>query len=128
MHDIWVLALVAAFGQDHVGVVDEPLVYYRQHGDNEMGAVAAESKVQKVMRNIKPVCSGEFAERKRAYIRQTRDLANQLSLVNDVLEDVRCFLREFADIGNRSKLARVRFYWRHNISKNHGTLWMYLWV
>lgn len=127
MHDIWVLALAAAFGQDHIGVVDEPLIFYRQHGDNEMGAVA-ESKLQKVIRNIRLICSGEFAEQKRAYIRQARDLAGQLALVDGLPEDVRCFLREFAEIGSKGKLARVRFYRKYHISKNHGTLWMYLWV
>lgn len=128
MHDIWVLSLAAAFGQNHIGVLDEPLVYYRQHGENEMGAVEAESKLQKVMRNIKLICSGEFAEQKRAYIRQARDLAGQLSLVDGLPEEGCDFLREFAEIGSKGKLARVRFYRKHNITKNHGTLWMYLWV
>lgn len=127
MHDAWVLALAAAFGKEHVGVVDEPLVYYRQHGENEMGAVS-ESKAQKVMRNIRLVCSGDFAKQKHAYIQQARDLAGQLALVDGVPDDVRCFLKAFADIGSAGKLARVRFYRKHNITKNHGTLWMYLWV
>lgn len=128
MHDAWVLALAATFGKNYIGLVDEPLVYYRQHGDNEMGAVEAESKLQKVMRNIKLICSGEFAKQKRAYIQQARDLAGQLSLVDGLSEEGCDFLREFAEIGSKGKLARVRFYRKHNITKNHGTLWMYLWV
>lgn len=128
MHDIWVLALAAAFGQNHIGVVDEPLVYYRQHGENEMGAVEAESKLQKVMRNIKLICSGEFAEQKRAYIRQARDLAGQLALVDGVPDEISTFLEEFAAIGKKCKWKRIQFYRKHDITKNHGTLWMYLWV
>lgn len=128
MHDAWVLALAAAFGKEHVGVVDEPLVYYRQHGENEMGAVEAESKMQKVMRNVSLFFTGQFAKQKRAYIQQARDLAGQLALVDGLPEDVRSFLREFAEIGSKGKLARVHFYRKHNITKNHGTLWMYLWV
>ncbi|MDD6194992.1 MAG: glycosyltransferase family 2 protein [Lachnospiraceae bacterium] len=127
MHDIWVLALAAAFGQDHVGVVDEPLVYYRQHGDNEMGAVA-ESRLQKVIRNIRLIFSGAVFEKKRVYIQQARDLAGQLALVDGLPEEMHDFLKEFADIGSRGKLARVRFYRKHHITKNHGTLWLYLWV
>lgn len=128
MHDIWVLALAAAFGQNHIGVVDEPLVYYRQHGENEMGAVEAESKIQKVMRNVRLFFTGQFAKQKRAYIQQARDLAGQLSLVDVLPEEVRDFLSEFAEIGSKGKLARIRFYRKHNITKNQGTLWMYLWV
>lgn len=128
MHDIWVLSLAAAFGQNHIGVLDEPLVYYRQHGENEMGAVAAESKLQKVMRNVRLFFTGQFAKQKRAYIQQARDLAGQLALVDGVPEEVRTFLDEFAAIGKKSKWKRIQFYRKHDITKNHGTLWMYLWV
>lgn len=38
MHDVWILALAAAYGTEHVGVVDEACAYYRQHANNEMGA------------------------------------------------------------------------------------------
>lgn len=128
MHDIWVLSLAAAFGQNHIGVLDEPLVYYRQHGENEMGAVEAESKIQKVMRNVRLFFTGQFAKLKRAYIQQARDLAGQLALVDGVPEEVRTFLDEFAAIGKKSKWKRIQFYRKHDITKNHGTLWMYLWV
>lgn len=128
MHDIWVLALAAAFGQNHIGVLDEPLVYYRQHGENEMGAVEAESKIQKVMRNVRLFFTGQFAKQKRAYIQQARDLAGQLALVDGVPGEISTFLEEFAAIGKKSKWKRIQFYRKHDITKNHGTLWMYLWV
>lgn len=128
MHDIWVLSLAAAFGQNHIGVLDEPLVYYRQHGENEMGAVAAESKLQKVMRNAGLFFTGQFAKQKRAYIQQARDLAGQLALVDGVPDEISTILEEFAAIGKKSKWKRIQFYRKHDITKNHGTLWMYLWV
>lgn len=38
MHDSWIALVAAAFGR--IGFVDEPLVLYRQHGGNAVGAVA----------------------------------------------------------------------------------------
>lgn len=127
MHDIWVLALAAAFGKGHIGVVDEPLVYYRQHGENEMGAVA-ESKGQKLLRNITQLCTGELRENKRAYIKQARDLAAQLSYVEGLPKEQVSFLKKFSRIACRGKWQRIQFYRMHDISKNHGTMWMYLWI
>jgi len=36
MHDWWLALCAAVFG--HIGYIDEPLVKYRQHGNNEVGA------------------------------------------------------------------------------------------
>ena len=39
MHDWWLGLIAAAFGR--IGVIEQPLMYYRQHGDNAVGAYAA---------------------------------------------------------------------------------------
>lgn len=127
MHDIWVLALAAAFGQGHVGVVDAPLSYYRQHNNNEMGAVA-ESGVQKLFRNLRELCNGQMRKRKKEFVQKARDLAGQLALVDGISEASRLFLSEFAGIGEKNKFRRIHFYRQHDISRLHGSLWMYLWV
>lgn len=36
MHDAWLVLVAAAFG--HIGFADEPLYFYRQHGENVLGA------------------------------------------------------------------------------------------
>lgn len=127
MHDIWVLALAATFGKSHVEVVDEPLVYYRQHETNEMGAVA-KTKAQKLWKNVMQLCTGEIWKKKREYINLARDLADQLSKVTGLPQEQIAFLEEFSRISQKSKWQRIQFYRMHNIKKNHGTLWMYLWV
>ena len=43
MHDWWIACAVVASG-GVVGVVDKPLVYYRQHTDNVLGALAKKEK------------------------------------------------------------------------------------
>lgn len=37
MHDWWIALAAAAFG--HIGYIKEPLILYRQHGDNQLGAI-----------------------------------------------------------------------------------------
>ena len=69
MHDVWILALAAAYGTEHVGVVDEACAYYRQHANNEMGA-RTESKADKIKRNLIDLCSGHFMQQKRAFLQK----------------------------------------------------------
>ena len=42
MHDAWLVLVAAAFG--HIGFVDEPLYFYRQHGENVIGATDCGSR------------------------------------------------------------------------------------
>ena len=42
MHDAWMILVASAFG--HVGWVDEPLYFYRQHGKNVLGETAVSAK------------------------------------------------------------------------------------
>ena len=42
MHDAWLILVAAEFG--HVGFVDEPLYFYRQHGENVLGATDCGSR------------------------------------------------------------------------------------
>lgn len=127
MHDIWLLALAATYGREHVCAIEEPLVYYRQHDGNEMGAVA-ENIMQKIARNLRNIFDGEVFRRKHRFICRARELAEQLSMVDEVPPKQKEFLREFSKIGSKRKLKRIHFYKKHDISRLHGTKWMYIWV
>ena len=127
MHDVWVLAVAAACGEGSIAVIDEPLVYYRQHGNNEMGA-SSESVCGKIKRNAAELLSGKMLEEKRGFIRAARDLAGQVCLVEGIPEETKDMLEEFSGIGEKGKLARIRFYRRHDLTRKAGTFWMYLWV
>jgi glycosyltransferase involved in cell wall biosynthesis len=52
VHDWWVAQTAAAFGS--VGCVNEPLVFYRQHGDNQIGARSYKGVGQfvKILKNL----------------------------------------------------------------------------
>ena len=51
--------LASSLWEQCIRVLDEPLVYYRQHGDNEMGAFS-ESFWKKDKRNARDVLSGNI--------------------------------------------------------------------
>ena len=127
MHDVWVLALAAAYGEQCVRVLDEPLAYYRQHGDNEMGAFS-ESFWEKIKRNARDVLSGNMAREKREFVQKARILAGELCLVDGILEENRKILQAFSEIGEKRKWERIEFYRKYDFSRNRGTVWMYLWV
>ncbi len=127
MHDHWLMALAAAFGSNHITHINQPLVYYRQHGGNVMGAVA-ESNVQKLWRNIAAMFNGTNAAKKRAFIQEARDLAAEMCLVEPLPPQARQFLENLADIENKGKFARIKFYRNHKIDRAKGTFWMYLWI
>lgn len=50
MHDWWIALVAAGLGQ--IVYVDQPLIQYRQHGDNSMGAPIRQSALSKRLRGI----------------------------------------------------------------------------
>lgn len=127
MHDQWVLVLGALFGT--VAAVDEPLVYYRQHGDNAMGA-EEEQAVQKASRNVKEISEGEIREEKAGFIQKARMLAAEILSVDGIPEEERKVLQNFVELEQHGKLYRILFYARHHFDRKGllRTLWMWLWV
>lgn len=64
MHDQFIAALAAAFGK--IDFINKPLVYYRQHENNEMGADSETGK-ERSIRNIEDAVQGNFFEKKKAF-------------------------------------------------------------
>ena len=120
MHDAYLLALAAIFGQ--VSFIDRPLVYYRQTGHNTMGA-STETTADKVARN-----AAEGSAGKQEFINEARRFAGELARIEDLPGDTGRILQEFANIGSRGKLHRIYFYLKHNFTRAHHTWWMLLWV
>ena len=125
MHDVWMLAAAAVCG--YIYYVDEPTVYYRQHGENEMGA-SIETRNQRILRNIKDLLDGTFGANKKAYYQHAIYLARELLHVQEVPKEMREELEMFAGIESMSKWKRIRFYQKHDISRNRHNLWTLLWV
>jgi glycosyltransferase involved in cell wall biosynthesis len=115
MHDWWAALAAAYFGK--VGVVDEPLILYRQHGDNSVGA--------------KNVNSSAYALN---LLKHSGSLKNSLKLTED---QAACFLETFgiqdeaaeafAHLEEYPKWKRVQILqkyhlWKSGIKRNIGLL------
>ncbi len=125
MHDHWLMCVAAATGK--IYVIDEPLIFYRQHESNVMGA-DTESKVGKVLRNAKDIVTGEFARNKRKFHDTEINLARQLMYVPGVDIKTRKFLVDLINIRDRSKYKRIKFYRDNGLDRNENSIWMRLWV
>lgn len=125
MHDQWIMCVAAATGI--VEPIDEPLIYYRQHASNVMGA-EAESGKDKVIRNAKDIITGEFARNKRRFHLKEVKLAKQLMYVSGISTDTRQFLMGLILVNNKGKLERMSFYKRNGMDREKHSLWMRLWV
>ncbi len=125
MHDALILELAAIKGI--LDVIDEPLVYYRQTGHNQMGAIT-ESLSDKVSRNRLDAAASTFLEKKRVFINEARAFAAELIKIPNLPQDKKLLLNDFVHIDEKGKLARMRFYRQNNFTRAHHNLWMRLWV
>lgn len=141
MHDHFLMALAAMTGE--VRYLDEPLILYRQTGENEVGA-EKKTILGKIARNLNDIFSGRVKKEKEAFHQEAYNLAKALLLVTEknsavdqknvglddqnVVQANRGMLSDFLKTQNQSKLKRISFYKKHNINKNSGNLWYYLWL
>lgn len=132
MHDAYLLVLADIYGE--TAFIDEPLVFYRQTGCNEMGA-KHENGYQKICRNLKDIFSGRVKTEKRRFIDEARLFARelvraseQINISNKTVNSKIEVLDEFTRIGDFPKPQRIYFYLKNNFNRAHGTLWMLMWI
>lgn len=128
MHDHFLMTLAAMTGE--VKYVDEPLILYRQTGENEVGA-EKKTIFGKIARNLNDIFSGRVKKEKEAFHQEAYDLAKALlQVTDDGREDGTniAWLKDFLATQSQSKIKRISFYKKHNIDKNSGNLWYYLWL
>ncbi len=125
MHDAWVLFAASLLG--NIDVIDEPLVYYRQHGNNEMGA-QKESLTAKAERNIEGLLSGDLAAKKKAYYDNAKNLARAGLLLNDLPEEKKKVLEGFIGLSDMNRAARISFLKSNGFRRKKRSLWIWLWA
>ncbi len=106
MHDWWCALIAAFFGK--IGFVDIPLVLYRQHEKNTLGA--------KNIRNFSYICSrlrsqGEIRASLLATQKQTACFIRTFSVDDNIL----C---SYSKLYEKNKVQRLLFYFKNQISKS----------
>ncbi len=128
MHDHWTMVCGAAAGQ--VIYLPECLMLYRQHAENEVGAVHT-GIGEKIKRNLLAIFTKSGRAKKQEWFEQAYMLANELLALDDesiFQREVYDFLREFAVIKALPRAKRLAFYKENNIDKTSGNFWMKMWI
>lgn len=125
MHDVWVLMTASVLGR--VAVIDEPLVHYRQHGDNEMGA-RTETGGEKIKRNVGGLFGGDLSEKKKAYYDNAKALAAAALMLPGIGEDKKKVLEGFVHLSDMKKPARIMFLKNNGFRRKKHSLWIWLWA
>ena len=125
MHDLWIAAVTFIYG--NLLYIEEPLVLYRQHSSNVMGA-RKRSKwdiVRKLLHyRIKP----GFFKAKRAEFTSPRSRAVLLSKYPDLPDLYRSIIVSFAGIGSKNYFQRIHFYITRGFVHRKNLLITFLWV
>lgn len=125
MHDVWCLLIAAVFGR--VCTVDEPLSLYRQHENNEMGAVQ-ESLGEKIKRNSADALEGDFSSQKEDFRQQKFALAGEILKLKDVPPNIKETLERFVHPKEQSRLARMFFLRKNDFNRRDHSIWLWFWL
>lgn len=111
MHDWWLALAACCFG--HIVLVKQPLMYYRQHGDNQVGAYNAGSIVQSARR---------FSDRER-YKVIYKSMFEQAACFADTFEgrlspEQLRLCREYASLADKNRLQKISTIFRNRFFKN----------
>lgn len=112
MHDWWIALAASAFG--HIGFVDEPLIKYRQHGNNQLGAVNNRSLQGAIM-----IVKERLRTKKRVsvtYVQASQFYEYYKPLLN---EKSRTVLEKYIDIPSHLKLGRAARLVRYGFLKQN---------
>ena len=101
MHDWWCALVTAQFG--YIGYIDESLLYYRQHGDNSIGA----KKINSPKYLIGKACRNKEI---RESLEKTQ---KQMLLYSHIYKNK--LAEDYAGLKNKNKIQRLSFYFSHRI-------------
>lgn len=121
MHDWWLALVCSAAGE--MRVIDQPLVRYRQHGSNVIGAKSFWHGLNPARNIFKMWLLGN--EELRATIYQAEILCQYLDdkgLLNSVPGEVRESLEAYATILSIPRFTRIRRCREHGLLKKHWFL------
>ncbi|MCR4797871.1 MAG: glycosyltransferase family 2 protein [Lachnospiraceae bacterium] len=125
MHDVWFLMTAAVFGM--TDFCDQPLLYYRQHGGNEKGAVA-ENTTEKIKRNAADLSNRSAGEKKRIFYEEKASLARGILSLSGVPEQKRKTLEGFVRLHEMSFIQKIAFLKKNGIRRKKHNLFFMLWI
>ena len=125
MHDWWIAMLAQARGA--LCYIDEPLLRYRLHENNTLGA--REVKATEKLRHLLSYCAHPLREIRRSMLAERRAVMHACALdpVLDAADPDRELVHRLASLRGRGKLARAHSYWKYGLIRPRN-IWRLLWV
>ena len=124
MHDWWLMLTAAALGR--IGFINSPLLLYRQHGDNQIGA--GKSTLAWAREKAGNLLEGKQYRSSMKGILEQRRMAGELAELLPENHPDKAFLKELAEIGNSPKPERMKFYREHPLlpddNRNRWKIWI----
>ena len=109
-----------------ISYISDPLMLYRQHGTNAVGATE-DMSLNRVTKKLSMILGGEQSEQTRIFIREAVDQANQLlSLKDDISEDAYNIIKALTDFDSQGKLQKIQSFRQLKITMDKRNLWMML--
>ena len=124
MHDHWFMLLAAGAGI--IDFIDEPLILYRQHNDNELGAVKKTSAIKRAQIITNKIIARQYKKDFRKWIAIMQSQASEVADIEGVRPEYRAMCMEFSSINDENKLRRVAFYYKNAILRRKYNLWFLL--
>ena len=110
MHDWWLALAAAVFGK--IVTVRKPTVYYRQHGDNSVGAKAG-GGIGFIIRKLRNF--GETGKNIAVTYRQAELLLNAYG--DTMPDDKRILVQAYVDMRSFGRIKKIRTINRYNFKK-----------
>lgn len=111
MHDWWLALVAACFGK--IVTLKSPLIYYRQHGDNQVGAKSG-SGISFISRKLKTI--GTVRDNYNATYRQA-DLL--LKSYGDILpDDLKSIIAEYTKMKDYGRFKKIKTIKRYGFKKS----------
>ena len=124
MHDYWAALIAKVFGK--IGFVNESTMYYRQHGNNSVGAKNAKNPVFLYHR----LKEGKNSYR-RMMIESMEQIQGFVEIYGEEIDnlDVYELLECYGELYYKGKIKRLNFYKNHHVLKegNIRKLMQWLW-
>lgn len=125
IHDHFFALLASCSGK--IAYINQPLILYRQHGNNEKGAIHSQGTVQRALDNYNRIKSGVYKERFSEWICRLQEQASFISKMDCIDEPSRILCKEFSEISKKNKLSRIWFYIHNQVLKKEHKMWFLLW-
>lgn len=108
MHDWWVMLIAASLGK--IGYVDMPLMLYRQHGDNTLGAEqkSIKTKIKKYVQNFPKAVND-----KNAHVKKCERQLIELNLINNGFR-ANNQIEDIANVCQQSKFKKMKYFFKNN--------------